>query len=401
MSFRRHRPLLSRAPELGYTPGAMTIDKSLGLLPEGLHDDLPPVAAREAAAIEGLMGCFAGHGYERVKPPLIEFEESLLTGPGAPLSRHMFRLMDPISQRMMALRSDMTTQVARIAATRLAHITRPLRLCYAGQVLRVRGSQLRPERQFAQAGAELIGADSISADGEMLSMAARAAIAIGVPELSIDLTVPGLVPILCRQLGLADDVAETVRVALDRRDAPVLEGLAPELRRPLTALLEAAGPAETALRALGRLKLPEEAGRLVNRLAELVALLGDEAEMPPLTIDPGESRGFEYQTGVSFTLFAKGVRGELGRGGRYELVTGEAATGFSLYLDSVLRALPVPPAAAKIYLPFDAPAGEGRRLRAEGWRVIRGLAPEAETEAEAIRMGCGHLLVDGRITEIT
>jgi ATP phosphoribosyltransferase regulatory subunit len=141
---------------------------------------------------------------------------------------------------------------------------------------------------------------------------------------------------------------------------------------------------------------------LVARLAALVAEVTAEATAPRLTIDPGESRGFEYQTGVSFTLFAKGVRGELGRGGRYELVTGESATGFSLYLDSLLRALPEPEAPAKLYLPYAAPTGEGRRLRAEGWRVIRGLAPEPDgaAETEAGRLGCSHILAGGQITEL-
>ena len=236
----------------------------------------------------------------------------------------------------------------------------------------------------------------------MLLMATAAAAAIGVEALSIDLTVPGLVPILCRQLGLADDVAERARAALDRRDGPALADLAPAAREPLTRLMAAAGPAETALAALDSLDLPAEAGALVARLAALVAEVRAEATAPRLTIDPGESRGFEYQTGVSFTLFAKGVRGELGRGGRYELVTGESATGFSLYLDSLLRALPAPAAAAKLYLPYDAPAGEGRRLRTEGWRVIRGLAPEPDgaAETEAARLGCSHILADGQITKL-
>ncbi|HKF59930.1 MAG TPA: ATP phosphoribosyltransferase regulatory subunit, partial [Dongiaceae bacterium] len=118
------------------------------LLPAGLQDVLPPEAAHEAAVVERLMGVFASNAYERVKPPLVEFEESLLSGPGAAMSTWSFRLMDPVSQRMMALRADMTLQVARIAATRLARQARPLRLSYAGQVLRVRGSDLRPERQF-------------------------------------------------------------------------------------------------------------------------------------------------------------------------------------------------------------------------------------------------------------
>src|SRR3546814_10103925 len=74
--------------------------------------------------------------------------------------------MDPVSQRMMGLRADMTPQVARIATTRLKKAPRPLRLCYGGQVLQVRGSQLRPERQFAQAGIELIGAPEGAGDAE-------------------------------------------------------------------------------------------------------------------------------------------------------------------------------------------------------------------------------------------
>ena len=123
-----------------------------GLLPAGLADLLPPDAAREARAIDVAIERFAAFGYERVKPPLVEFEESLLGGPGAALAPQTFRLMDPVSQRMMGVRPDMTVQVARIAVTRLKHEPRPLRLSYGGNVIRVRGSALKPERQFAQVG---------------------------------------------------------------------------------------------------------------------------------------------------------------------------------------------------------------------------------------------------------
>ena len=114
-----------------------------GLLPAGLADLLPPDAAREARAIDVAIERFAAFGYERVKPPLVEFEESLLGGPGAALGSQTFRLMDPVSQRMMGVRPDMTVQVARIAVTRLKHEPRPLRLSYGGNVIRVRGSALK------------------------------------------------------------------------------------------------------------------------------------------------------------------------------------------------------------------------------------------------------------------
>ena len=394
--------MLSPGEGLGYTSAAMNEFTEQALLPEGLHDDLPPTAAHEAEIVEQLVAGFAANGYERVKPPLIEFEESLLAGPGAQVSRQMFRLMDPISQRMMAIRADMTTQVARIAASRLQDVARPLRLCYAGQVLRVRGTQLRPERQFAQAGAELIGADSLAGNAELLVMAVEALdrVGIGGAKLSVDLTVPGLVPDVCAALDLEEELAERVRGALDRKDAGGLGALETPERGLFSALLEAAGPAHDALRALARLDLPPVAASYIGGLEALAGLVALNAPETRLTIDPGESRGFAYETGVSFTLFARGVRGELGRGGGYQLVTGEAATGFTFYLDSVMRAVPGRVRPPRVFLPYGTPAAEGRRIRQEGWCTIQGLDAVAETRTEAGRLGCSHVLRDGKIFDL-
>lgn len=373
----------------------MDRDADLALLPEGLHDDLPPFAGHEAVTIERLVGRFEAFGYERVKPPLVEFEQSLLAGPGARVARHMFRLMDPISQRMMGVRADMTTQVARIAGSRLAGAPRPLRLCYAGQVLRVRGTQLRPERQYAQCGAELIGPDAAAADAEAVLLAAEALALVGVAGLSVDLTVPSLVPLLAEAQGLSPELAETARVASDAKDGAVLAALPDGVRQSFEALGEAAGPAETALARLAALEMPVEAQPLTKRLAEVAAAVTAAQPDITLTIDPGESRGFEYQSGVSFTLFARGVRGELGRGGRYLLGGGEPATGFTLYLDSVMRAVPAQAPVPAVYLPFGTPAATSAGLRAEGWRTVQGLAVVDDVAAEARRLDCSHMLRDG------
>ena len=97
-----------------------------GLLPAGLSDLLAPQAQADADAIEAVLSCFSQFGYQRIKPPLLEFETSLLAdGPGAALADQTFRLLDPISRRMMGLRSDMTAQIARISGTRLAARPRP------------------------------------------------------------------------------------------------------------------------------------------------------------------------------------------------------------------------------------------------------------------------------------
>src|SRR5215470_3315166 len=217
------------------------------LLPAGLRDLLPPEAETEAESVEALMEVFAAHGYQRVKPPLLEFEDSLLAGSGGAVAEQTFRLMDPESQRMMGLRADTTPQVARIATTRLVHAPRPLRLSYAGQCLRVRGSQLAPDRQVAQAGIELIGCDNPAADAEIVLVGAEALAAVGLTRTSFDLTLPTLVPVLLDDAGFTGSTRATVARALDRKDSASVTRHAGPLAPTLTDLLLAAGPADRAL----------------------------------------------------------------------------------------------------------------------------------------------------------
>ena len=237
----------------------MAREPTRALLPAGLMDVLPPDAAHAAEIVERLLACFTAHGYQRVKPPMIEFEDSLLQGPAAPLADQTFRLMDPISQRMMGLRADITMQVARIATTRLRNAPRPQRLAYAGDVFRVRGAQLRPERQFMQIGFELVGASGVAADVEAILLATEALRATGIPSLSVDLSTPTLVPLICRALGVDDGAGGALRAALDRKDAAAVAQAAGPHAALFEKLLTAAGPAKKALAAIEDLDLPGEA----------------------------------------------------------------------------------------------------------------------------------------------
>jgi ATP phosphoribosyltransferase regulatory subunit len=314
---------------------------------------------------------------------------------------HTFRLMDPVSQRMMGLRADMTLQVARIAATRLTNAPRPLRLCYAGQVLRVKGDDLRPDRQFGQVGAELIGSDLAAADAESVLLAATSLEALGVKKLSVDLSAPALVPAVTAGLELDEDQARRLRDALDHKDRAVVARLGRGAAATLDALLRAAGPVEGALEQLGRIALPPPATAEARRLAEVIALIRAAAPTLGLTVDPVENRGFEYDTGLCFNLFADGVRGELGRGGRYragEVVNpgnGEPAIGFTLFTDTLLQAVPESPALRRVFLPSGTAPAVGVRLREQGWTTVAGLAPGDDSGAEARRLGCSHVLVGG------
>lgn len=360
------------------------------LLPAGLRDILPLDAEHEAGVVGRLMAHFAAQGYERVKPPLIEFEETLLGGAGAATASQCFRVMDPLSQKMMGVRADMTPQVARIAVTRLAGTARPLRLSYAGQVLRVKGSQLRPERQFGQAGIELIGHDSAAADAEVAVLSAEALVDLGVAGVSIDLSLPTLVPTLLDELQL--NAGESLRGSLDHKDAAAVAAMGGPAAPLLSALLSSVGPADRALSILVGLDLPPAASAVRDRLTQVVALIREAAPDLVLTVDPVENRGFEYHTGIAFTLFCRSLSGELGRGGRYLAGGVEPATGATVFMDSVLAALPGSNPPRRIFVPAGTPRPWAQALRAQGWVTVSGLEPRADDAAEAKRLGCGHVL---------
>jgi ATP phosphoribosyltransferase regulatory subunit len=363
---------------------------SPALLPAGLADLLPPEAEREAALVEALLEAFARHGYERVKPPLLEFEDSLFAGSGAALADQTFRLMDPVSQRMMGLRADTTPQVARIAATRLGRTARPLRLSYAGQVLRVRGTQLAPSRQLPQAGIELIGPELPEADAEVAAVAAEALAALGVADATLDITLPRLSPALLDAAGVEGEARRRLARALDRKDAAaVAERVrdAGAAAHVLPALLAAAGPAEVALAALEDADLPPAARAIADNAAAVIEAIRARAPSLAITLDPVEFRGFRYHTGVAFTIFGPGMTGELARGGRY--VSGEEpATGMTLYPDAVLRAVPAAPARPRVFLPAGADGAAAAALRAKGMATVMQLSP-ADT-AQSLR--CTHSL---------
>jgi ATP phosphoribosyltransferase regulatory subunit len=366
------------------------------LLPAGLRDMLPPHAESEAVSVAQIMASFASHAYRRVDPPMLEFEESFLRGSGAAVAEQSFRIMDPDSHRMMVLRADMTPQIARIASTRLAGAPRPLRLCYAGQCVRVTGNGpstgASADRQVPQAGIELIGADCAAADAEIILVAVEALAALGLGRLSVDLTLPTLVPALLHGMDLPHETHRALSHALDRKDAAAVAAHGGALAPTLTNLLMAAGPAAPALAALRAADLPETCRALADRLDEVIALVHRDAPALRLTVDPVEFRGYRYHTGLALTVFAPGRQEELGRGGRYFSADGEPATGITLYADAVLRAAPARRDMPVLYIPAGTPTDIVAQQRDAGFATLVGLAPTGDDKAEARRLACSHWL---------
>jgi ATP phosphoribosyltransferase regulatory subunit len=365
------------------------MNKADDLLPIGLEDRLPADAACITQAMRASLDALESHGYDRVRPPLVEFEKSLagrMDGGGSDGSsaRKMFRFTDPASLRTLALRSDITPQIGRIASTSMADTPRPLRLAYCGETAVMAADQLDPARERLQLGAELIGADTVQAASEAVRVAVEALLAAGLTGISVDFTLPDLVDALsAKAMPLDVGQIDAVRRELDTKDAGGLKAAGGEAYLPL---LYATGPLGDAL---PKLRDVDAGGALATRiqgLQDIAASLGDTVR---ITLDPTERHGFEYQSWFGFTLYAEGVRGAVGRGGTYKLSgSEEAATGFTLYVDRMAGGAKAPARPDTLYLPFGHDRKAAQRLRAGGWRTIAQLG-EGE---DAASLGCSHIL---------
>lgn len=267
------------------------LEASNALLPVGFCDTLPFDAEAEAHGLQGIMDVFSLHGYERISPPLLEFEQSLLAHAGAKIAEQTFRVMDPETHYMMGLRPDITPQIARIAATRLINAPRPLRLSYAGPCVWVSGARHSAARQILQAGIELIGVDRPQADAEIILVTAQALQGLGIRAFTFDLMMPQLVQSLLRPASLNTSQLNVLMRALDRKDVTAVRHYGGELAELLIAMLQAAGPADRAVRILQTLNLPAEARQLLERLLETVKQVQEQNPEIQLTIDPVEFRG--------------------------------------------------------------------------------------------------------------
>lgn len=364
-------------------------DAPSALLPAGLQDVLYPQAENDAKASEIIMDCLAAFGYQRVQPPLVEFEDSLLGDRlGAALSDKTFRLLDPLSHKMMALRADMTAQIARISGARLAHLPRPLRLSYCGSVMRVVPDVLNPERQMVQAGAELIGSSDALASAEMISLGVRALNLAGISGLTVDIGIPHLFDVIIGEC--APEIYDALADALRLRDNDAIAQVAHEKAALLAEVVQASGQSRDAIAALLP-KLSSEAAALVETVLHVESVVHEIWPDLPITLDLLDVRDGDYHHGLNFAIFAKGLQGEIARGGAYQTGFGEDATGLSIYMERVLRALPGQTKGPVIYVAATAGLATAMALVERGRHVVMG-SDGADAKQEAQKMGCAFIV---------
>ena len=225
--------------------------------------------------------------------------------------------------------------------------------------------------------------------------------------MTIDLGIPRLLDAIHGKAASSPELVE----AVNAKNRSQVEKTAGKASGPLVALMDMpigdAGALEKGLK--GPLAgLPKAAAAMLKELVGVADRIREAMPGASVTVDPLEQRGFDYHHGMGFSIFAPGIRGELGRGGRYRTSAadgrGEESTGVTLYLERVLRAMPAPGARDMVYIPAGAgslkalveQAGKGRAA------VIGSVGGAKKARlAEARALGCSHWLADGDISPLS
>jgi len=378
-------------------------------LPKGVKIYLPDEAAAKRSVEQRLLSVFTRWGYREVVTPTYEYADVLSLGTDETLEEQMFKLVDRDTGRLLALRADITPQIARIVATRLRDEPKPLRLAYVANVFRYQEPQVGRYREFFQAGVELVGLEKPEADAEMIAMTVEGLQALGLDRFQINVGQADFFRGILEELKIERGHGRQLQAALSRKDASTIERLVQELAPPastaemLMALPDLFGREEVLERGARLVKNPRSDRALAN-LAEVHRLLRAYGLAEAVILDLGEVRGFDYYSGVHFEGYVSGLGAPLCGGGRYDHMLARfgydcPATGFAFEVGRALLAME----AQGVSVPLEGPdffiidftpektiaLSLSRRLRNLGARVARDIItrglPESLTYARGQR----------------
>lgn len=345
------------------------MSSSLSKIPPGVQYIFDTQVRLRRFVEREIMDVFAGWSYSEMILPIFDYADLFALGMGKEQAEMTYRFTGR-DGKLLALRPEMTSLVARTVATRFRSTSRPVRISYSGEVFRWDAPRSGRQYEFHQIGIELIGSNHLEADTEVLLVAIEALRRLGLEGFTITLSHVDFFNGISEQLGLGGEERRRMRELVDHKeteqlDAFLQESASPEAREAFCRLTTLAG----------KLDIIEEARALVSNKKSRAALedlerifhVAEEIGIASyIDADLGDVGGLDYYTGLTFKIYAPGLGTALGRGGRYDQLLGnfghpEPAVGFSLCLDWLAQIL-----ESRLKDAMETKQGEAVRLSARG-----------------------------------
>ena len=365
------------------------------IIPEGFKDDVSSQVAAEHRYKNIIIDCFQSNGFELVKTPLIE-HFNINT------DKNVFKILVNKKEKKLNIRDDITLQVARLSQTRLLKKKKPLKLCYYGEVVRKKGTILRPERQFLQIGAETIGENNFLADVEMIELAYTSLNLVGIKNITVEISSRIFYDKFLNQVKDFKRKKEIQRLIKLKDLNGLLDIVDKKNHDYLKNLFSCTGIYKDKKNNLKSLGIDNSTSSEILNIENIVANFSYKKHVN-IFLDLCEIDDKNYHSGVRFTIFAKNVRGEIARGGRY-FVEGlnkkSTATGFTSYMDSILRATSFKLAKKKIIVPFNLSKIEIKTLIKKGYSLVRNITDTKITKKLAKDQNCQFYFENNSVNRI-
>ena len=321
------------------------------ITPSGFRDVLADEAAERERIARRVQDLFARQGYVPIETPTLESMAVMEAGGRMPSSP--FKFFDATGN-LVAMRPDVTLQVARMCATRLAGVTEPLRFRYMQRVFRDTGAQLNADvREQKQIGIECIGTSGPAADAEVVGLFAQALEVAGVTDFKLSLATVGVMRALLEESSAPQRWKDELLEAFHRSNFVDIDRLLDEAERngsKFAPVIREISQLRGGIEAIGRareLTSPLGCDGALAEFEEVYELLAEAGLAQRILIDFSVMSSFDYYTGIVFEAFAPGVGSPIGSGGRYDKLLGvygvdRPAAGFAFYLEKAMAAATAP-----------------------------------------------------------
>ena len=342
------------------------------LLPEGFRDSLPDLAGKEYLISSSFLNLMKKNGYLLIKPPLLEFERSLFFLTPEKDNIDSFRLLDPVSQKMMGIRPDITLQVARLACGSLNESPRPMRLCYSGEILKAYNNGLNLSRQITQIGSEIIGIGDNFCEKELIDLIIEILKKLKIKKFFINFTMPTLIQSLSKDFNLSRDELDFVKEKYQNKNHKGIEKISKNLEEISQELLSIVGLVEANIKKLKKIDFPKHTQIEINNFIKVIDKIRKKFPNLNLYMDPLEIDGSDYHTGLAFKVFSENLK-ELFTGGNYKVFK-ENCIGFSGYVENLVKeSLLRVDNMKKIFVNEDLSDNLKKNLQKKGFIVIKAI----------------------------
>ncbi|MBM6759979.1 ATP phosphoribosyltransferase regulatory subunit [Megamonas hypermegale] len=317
-------------------------------IPYGTRDFLPKDAKIKRNIELKLAKTFNLWGYDEIVTPSIEYVDTLTINNRNGIENQLFKFFDK-NNRTLALRHEMTTPIARVAASRMYDDVLPFKLSYISSVYRYEQAQEGRQCEFYQAGVELMGVADASADAEIIALAVDSLRNVGLTNFEICLGQVEFINGIMQQMGLSKEKQNEIRLALEQRNLVDLNNAVektnlPEKAKKALKSIPLLQGKEDILEFANNLALNEQSRKALDNLHDIYELLKIYGVADNVTFDLGVNRDFSYYTGMVFEIYAPGIGYPICGGGRYDNMLSDfgtecPATGFALGIERLMLAL--------------------------------------------------------------